>query len=95
MVSMLRWEYPSPNRMSELHVYIFFYGLATLNLFLSGFISSLPQLAWEKKAMLLLLLQALNSDVATIICQCCDRPSDEKIMIGCPSGSSTAFDMES
>ena len=25
-------------------------------LFLSGFISSLPQLAWEKKAMLLLLL---------------------------------------
>jgi len=27
-----------------------------LNLFLSGFISSLPQLAWGKKAMLLLLL---------------------------------------
>jgi len=42
-----------------------------------------------------LVLQALNSDVATIICQCCDGPSDEKIMIGCPSGSSTAFDMES
>lgn len=42
-----------------------------------------------------LVLQALNSDVATIICQCCDGPSDEKILIGCPSGSSTAFDMES
>ena len=42
-----------------------------------------------------MVLQALNSDVATIICQCRDGPSDEKIMIGCPSGSSTAFDMES
>ena len=41
------------------------------------------------------MLQVLISDVATIICQCRDGPSDEKIMIGCPSGSSTAFDMES
>jgi len=30
MVSMLRWEYPSPNRMSELRVYIFFSGVASI-----------------------------------------------------------------
>ena len=30
MVSMLRWESPSPNRMSELRVYIFFSGVASI-----------------------------------------------------------------
>ena len=30
MVSMLQWESPSPNRMSELRVYIFFSGVASI-----------------------------------------------------------------
>jgi hypothetical protein len=34
------------------------------------------------------MLQALISDVATVIYQCCDGPSGEKILIGRPGASS-------
>ena len=37
------------------------------------------------------MLRALISDVATVIYQCCDGPSDEKILIGCPGASSAVF----